>query len=1118
MAETDENGEAMISFPCNHLPGIYDVIVYFDGDSVYANNVTVFEDRFEIIKESSKLNIVSNGDVFITCPLMYETEVATKLIIYDTYIGIKDIPLIYELLYDDSPINIGTSPTDSNGFSTIHFNPSSFNLQPGTYLLKIYLEENIYYTNVSSHIYLKISKDAPILSIEGIEVYFSDAFQLNATLTDSLLNPLMNKELNFYAVNSSDEYYLYLGKAETNENGLATLNVPENKFNSKGVFDVVVQFSGDLYEDSVNTRISDALVIHYRETKLIIQGQEEQIPIKHLDIEILLTDSNYQPIEGQEIYLECYREGMTINLLGSRISVRTNASGIALYSLPLLLPDDYILYAYYQPQSDGILKNDGYLDSEAVFKFKIVRIAANLMVKHLSKPYIMRGNGLDITVVSESEAAKDYLIPVRIFIDGTNFNHVDILGLMTIKQGVGRFSYEIPLGADFQAGIYNFTIEIEPGTFFEGNTSFSIDLRERTTLTISYEILELRAAGNHYIWEQEKIHFTLIDEDGKPLPIQCENELVDRLIRYQIINGQYITDIREPGLLNGSFSIFNTPKAFGNEFCIADNYGSRFFAPAYQKRVIKVFRRPLNLIYLQYTHDNPNRLDLPHTGHRGETLFVEALVQDYLNGTFRPNHKVNFGYNGMLKNYYTISDGNGYVKIEIPLTSESGLIQADNYNPFIKIKLTSKFQSKTNFSLEKLQILEFGHFDCQVGPFIPKDWSYILKPEITFYDEDNKPINDFPFYIRYVKISNEVIYTKREMETGYTEIPVSGHGKYKIVITITSDNPGYSIDNDTIASYMISKTLISAIKKDSSIISVWSPFIRPLFIPFFSDWILPAFWKSMQWRASSITIAIWFILLVLFGTEHLEFTWLTFIKFILLIIFFEIFDTGDAFTGFMVRFGLLASINLLYEVMTGPNWIFSAIVFLIAIATTYAIKKKLDAIYDDYQDFRTLKHKSWKKPYIIMLEFLITMGYGFYYNLKKVLGIYAYPLSWVLSWLWSVKRELEGEIAGAPHKGLAFMWVVIREVVNWAIDEAIPKPKPGNIFGFLIEIARTILKVTITLVLLGVFMLAFSSWSMIVTTVIVGLVDLFLYNIFEYVMPIFLDSIEVPYKGPGDES
>jgi hypothetical protein len=98
------------------------------------------------------------------------------------------------------------------------------------------------------------------------------------------------------------------------------------------------------------------------------------------------------------------------------------------------------------------------------------------------------------------------------------------------------------------------------------------------------------------------------------------------------------------------------------------------------------------------------------------------------------------------------------------------------------------------------------------------------------------------------------------------------------------------------------------------------------------------------------------------------------------------------------------------------------------------------------------------------------------------------------------------------------MWVVIREVVNWAIDEAIPKPKPGNIFGFLIEIARTILKVTITLVLLGAFMLAFSSWSMIVTAVIAGLVDLILYRIFEYVMPLFLDSIEVPYKGPGDES
>ena len=1126
MAETDDNGIATVSFPCNYLPGTYDIIVYSDGNSVYADNLTVFEERFEITKENSKLSIVSEGDTYIVCPLKYETEIAAKLVINDTYVGIKDIPIIYELLYDSPPIIIGTPPTDSNGFSSIQFNPNSYNLKPGTYLLKIYIEDNVYYSTTSTHIHLQISKDAPILSLEGTEVYFSESFQLNATLKDSLLIPLMNKELNFYAVNSSNEYYIYLGKAETNENGLATLNIHENKFNSTGVFDIVVQFPGDIYEETVYTRISNALVIHYRETILIIQGQEEQIPIKQLDIEIYLTDSNYQPIEGQEIYLECYREGMTINLLGSRISVRTNASGIAIYSLPLLLPDDYILYAYYQPQSDEILKNDGYLDSEASFKFKIVRIAANLMVKHLSKPYIMRGNVLDITVVSESEAAKDYLIPVRIFIDGMNFNHVDILGLMTIKQGVGRFSYEIPLGADFQAGIYNFTIEIEPGTFFEGNTSFSIDLRERTTLTISYEILEPRAAGNHYIWEQEKILFTLTDEDGKPLPIQCENELVDRLIRYQIINGQYITDIKEPGLINGSFSIFNTPKAFGSESCIAINDGSRFFAPAYQKRVVTVFRRPLNLIYLRYSHDNPNRLDLPHTGHRGETMFVEALVQDYLNETFRPNHKINFGYNGMLKNYYAISDENGYVKIEIPLTSESGLIQADSYNPFIKIKLTSKFQSVANFSLEKLQILEFGRFSFSVGPITTKDMNYVINPTITFYDEDNKPLSNFPFYIRFMKKETNEVFVQQQMNSGKTGIPITQDGEYIILATITPDEIGSSESADLIAIYMISKTLIIALKNESTLITIWSPFIAPLYLPFFSDLILPALWQSVKWQANGFTIAIWFILFVLFGTERVDLTWTSFFTFMALIAVLKLCEIENTFWNLFIKLGILATLQLVSEVMNGANWLLSAIFLVITLAIglgltyglSYATYKIERMLLDPNRNLKEMKDnkKNWPKASIIIIELLITGAYGLYVLAYNAFGKLLTPISWVLEWLWGKKREWAGDIEGSPAIYLTVVYLMIKFAVRWLVDILIPKPDPGNIFGFLVEIARNILIVSLTII--GTVAIAAISGpvSSIFSMVVRKIVEFFIAEIFGIVLAVVTVTISVPYSAEVD--
>ncbi|MHA2290211.1 MAG: hypothetical protein ACXABG_15605, partial [Promethearchaeota archaeon] len=801
-------------------------------------------------------------------------------------------------------------------------------------------------------------------------------------------------------------------------------------------------------QESAFKRVSNALVIHYRETKLIIQGQEEQIPIKPLDIEILLTDSNYQPIKNQEIFLECYRENSTINLLGSRISVRTNASGVALYSLPLLLPDDYILYAYYQPQSDSITKNNGFLDSEASFRFKIVRIAANLMVKQLGKPFIMRGDILDITVVSESEAAKDYLIPVRIFVDGMNFDHVDVLGLMTIKKGVGRFSYEVPLGPGYQAGIYKFTIEIEPGSFFEGNTSFHIDLRERTTLTISYNILNPRAHGNHYIWEQEEILFTLLDEDGKPLPDSCENESVDRLIRYQIINGQYVTDIKETGLFNGSFSLYNKPKKIGDEYCIGRNNGSRFFAPAYQKRIADILRRPLILIYSQYWHNNPKRADLPHTGHRRETLFIEAFVKDYLNLTLRPYHKVNFGYNGMLKEYYDVSDENGYVKIEVPLNTESGLIQADTYNPFLKIVLTTNFQSIINQSLETLRILEFGQFDCQVGDIIPIDGNYLLKPTIRFYDEDNQEVKDFAFYIRYVKIENGEIYTKKNMKSGTTKIPVSAHGEFKIVITMTSDDTGYSLDNDTIASYMINKTLISAIKAESSKVSVWSPLTQPFYIPIWSDILLPSLWISIEWRAGPITIAIWFILFILFGTERVYLTWISFFLFIITIVALHIFDSDDPFTRLMLRFGLIAGINMITEILEGSNWFFSVVKFLIAMAATYAIKEGLKKIYDKFEpeEREELLKKKWYDVKVLLLELLLTFFYGLWYRTARGWGFLGKAFKWLLSWLWTRKRRWQGEMR-KPLRGFFLIpFIALREYISMKVDDKIPKPKKDDIF------------------------------------------------------------------------
>ncbi|GAG78411.1 unnamed protein product, partial [marine sediment metagenome] len=48
MAQTDINGEATINFPSNHLPGNYNVIITFDGDSIYSENTFGFPNAFEI--------------------------------------------------------------------------------------------------------------------------------------------------------------------------------------------------------------------------------------------------------------------------------------------------------------------------------------------------------------------------------------------------------------------------------------------------------------------------------------------------------------------------------------------------------------------------------------------------------------------------------------------------------------------------------------------------------------------------------------------------------------------------------------------------------------------------------------------------------------------------------------------------------------------------------------------------------------------------------------------------------------------------------------------------------------------------------------------------------------
>ncbi|MHA2289699.1 MAG: hypothetical protein ACXABG_13020, partial [Promethearchaeota archaeon] len=77
------------------------------------------------------------------------------------------------------------------------------------------------------------------------------------------------------------------------------------------------------------------------------------------------------------------------------------------------------------------------------------------------------------------------------------------------------------------------------------------------------------------------------------------------------------------------------------------------------------------------------------------------------------------------------------------------------------------------------------------------------------------------------------------------------------------------------------------------------------------------------------------------------------------------------------------------------------------------------------------------------------------------------------------------------------------------------KPKKDDIFGFLKEIARTALKISLTILAAALFYKFIAPFSGLVQAIIIGLVDFYIYKMFEHVMPIFLDSIEVPYEGEG---
>ena len=1119
MAETDETGKATLNFPCNHLPGVYDVVVYYDGDSNFAENETVFNDKLEIVKEDSVINITTGRGDDIACPVNYETELVAKLITNSKGIGIEGIDLIFELIKDGKHTILGNASTDSNGIASFIFKPIDNNVIPNDitnkYILNVFFGDHPLYKNSSAHVYLDVTKDNPIITIEGTTISYQEEFSINATLTDSSLNPLTERWLDFFIINPITEKIEHSGTVKTDINGLATFTVAPYTFNLHGLFDIAVRFKETSVESFTYIRFENALTILQCETLITITGPTEEIPTESLRLRILLTDYNRRAIAGQQLFLECYKEDGDINLLGDDVYVLTNINGIAVFSLPLLLPDKFMLKVFYKSQSDSSPLNDGYLESQASYNFKIERIPAGLAILELNKPRIMRGETLEFTVIAQAKEAVNYIIPARLFVDGVNFDHVDILqGTFNILLGKVELFYEIPLGPSFQAGIYNFTIEIQPGTFFEGSITFSIDLVERTSLSIEYIILNTKANGKHYVNESEIIKFTLLDEDMSPLPHFIDYQIINRGISFGTVN------INELGI----YLLDNVPSSYGIQVCHTKYRGTRFYALSEDRISVEILKRPLVLNFIGYTHDNLERENLHYLGHRGDTLTITTRVKDYLDDVYLKGHVVEFAYDNNFIGISEASSQGGYAIFNIPLSEATGLIQEGIYSLSVRIRETKIFKSIRDAHETELVIFEVGYFECSIGTFTTEGMNYLIKSKINFFDEDGIVVDDYNFTVIIIHKKSNKVLSSFKAKSGIVPLTVSEGGFFKILIRMEEDIDEVE-DVVKIVKLLYREIRIIAVQFDTGY-KVIDPIIPYVDIPIFSEIITELLWQAIKWKAKFTTLLILIGLFAIFGKKTVGFTWSVIIKFIIYLLVLNLVDLDDVFINFVLHLQLAGFLYFITNALKGEDWLYNSIVFLLtqvaAIGISYYLKRRREA-YSEKSE-ASLKKKLGDKK-IVLMEICFLVFYGFILALEGLIkstfnvffgvGDYIFnALIALISWLWNQKRKSENIIERTPTKliYLTVVAIIIHTVVSEFVDFFFPPIK--GIFGILWEIFRITLKVTGTL--LAMIYIVPSSWGIqsIYSAFVITMVDFFIDQVFSYVLSALFTTLKLPYIDP----
>lgn len=614
------------------------------------------------------------------------------------------------------------------------------------------------------------------------------------------------------------------------------------------------------------------------------------------------------------------------------------------------------------------------------------------------------------------------------------------------------------------------------------------------------------------MWEDENINFTLLDEDGDPLPNILEEESVNRLIHYQIINGKNVFGSQEASLSDGKLIVEHQPAAFGFETCTIFHEGSRFFAPSEDRDKALILRRPLILNFTDFRHDNPNRREVPHSGHRGESIIVEATVQDYLNQLLVSNHEVFLGYDGKVTRESGVSDEFGNVSFEVSLIKIE-LIQAGSYVLNLKIYSSKVFESARVEHQEDIYIFEIGHVNFSVGDISTEGMNYIFNPVIRFYDEDNKLLTSTLFYIEVININTQKVIFLGDISSGEVSVAIYNAGKYEIRFTIDNTDVAKSGDINSIANFYLSQILIIATSSVSEDIEVKDEYLNPFYSYPFSEIVAEALWTGIYIGAKWLTLAIlWIIFAFTHPPLEIEFTFGMIIKSLLLFFILQIFLDFPINPAYMalVATSLHQFVVNFHMALIDTDWMYhTTLLFIDSVVLGFIL---VNILISEPPDKPKWKHIAIVTLIELPILFLISFFNVFW---KSVIPRpFVDMLDGALIGMWSMAHfvlETWGKLFSILPMATALyilliaiiVYAVVGMIVIPFVDLMIPEHE--GIFKTYYRALKEILINSISLLLLGFILVILSPLS----TVIQAISQIVLEVIFSMIFEVFLTQLSM---------